>query len=396
MKTLRILATALALLQAGPVLALDRVLPAPRIKDNGDVRLSDDLKIGRYQGGKYIGTPDALTIQTLKAPLFSEAAGVLGRGIIFDSGGSVDTPTTFTMPANKQFDYMGWRQTIQQTGGSKVSWLDYDLIVNGGRADAPGVPGSNAYFHIGNITNNGPGTVAGSYSRVTIGTDNTGGNALAYKGGVTTRPGAGLTAGFQMNIDTTSAAKPVDYGYYLGTNNYGGFGYAPLNYGFLAAQNIRIEQALVQGFAGGAGDALRWLSVDGTTYLARIDKAGTASFTRLDIPNGPTLRSDRLTMPVQGVVSLPNANREFQLQSVDAGDRFRVIAGGVGEVISLDANQNLGVAGFTDRQGATKSILMPNGTCATAAPTGGGVLCVEGGALKYRGSSGTLTTIAPP
>ena len=28
-------------------------------------------------------------------------------------------------------------------------------------------------------------------------------------------------------------------------------------------------------------------------------------------------------------------------------------------------------------------------------PVGGGVLYVEGGALKFRGSSGTITTIAP-
>jgi hypothetical protein len=33
-------------------------------------------------------------------------------------------------------------------------------------------------------------------------------------------------------------------------------------------------------------------------------------------------------------------------------------------------------------------------TVPTTNPTGGGVLYVEGGALKYRGSSGTVTTIA--
>lgn len=33
-------------------------------------------------------------------------------------------------------------------------------------------------------------------------------------------------------------------------------------------------------------------------------------------------------------------------------------------------------------------------TVPTANPTGGGVLYVEAGALKYRGSSGTVTTIA--
>ena len=32
---------------------------------------------------------------------------------------------------------------------------------------------------------------------------------------------------------------------------------------------------------------------------------------------------------------------------------------------------------------------------APSTPTGGGVMYVEGGALKYKGSSGTVTTIAP-
>jgi hypothetical protein len=34
-------------------------------------------------------------------------------------------------------------------------------------------------------------------------------------------------------------------------------------------------------------------------------------------------------------------------------------------------------------------------TAPTTNPTGGGVLYVEAGALKYRGSSGTVTTIGP-
>jgi hypothetical protein len=38
---------------------------------------------------------------------------------------------------------------------------------------------------------------------------------------------------------------------------------------------------------------------------------------------------------------------------------------------------------------------LANATTAPASnPTGGGVLYVESGALKYRGSSGTVTTIA--
>jgi hypothetical protein len=35
------------------------------------------------------------------------------------------------------------------------------------------------------------------------------------------------------------------------------------------------------------------------------------------------------------------------------------------------------------------------GTPPTSNPTGGGILYVESGALKYRGSSGTITTLGP-
>ena len=40
-------------------------------------------------------------------------------------------------------------------------------------------------------------------------------------------------------------------------------------------------------------------------------------------------------------------------------------------------------------------LLMQNGTAPTASLAGGGIMYVEAGALKYRGSSGTVTTIGP-
>ena len=57
------LAVAFAFASTTGVLAFERILPAPRIKDNGEVRLSDDLRIGRFQGGKFISQPDAVQIQ---------------------------------------------------------------------------------------------------------------------------------------------------------------------------------------------------------------------------------------------------------------------------------------------------------------------------------------------
>ena len=41
-----------------------------------------------------------------------------------------------------------------------------------------------------------------------------------------------------------------------------------------------------------------------------------------------------------------------------------------------------------------KVIGIANGTAPSGTPTGGGVLYVESGALKFKGSSGTITPIA--
>jgi hypothetical protein len=63
------------------------------------------------------------------------------------------------------------------------------------------------------------------------------------------------------------------------------------------------------------------------------------------------------------------------------------------EVMRLDALGNLLVGLTTAGTTAAKTIQIANGTAPTANVTGG-QLYVEAGALKYRGSSGTVTTIA--
>jgi hypothetical protein len=61
--------------------------------------------------------------------------------------------------------------------------------------------------------------------------------------------------------------------------------------------------------------------------------------------------------------------------------------------MSLDASGNLLVGLTTAGTTAAKTIQIANGTAPTANVTGG-QLYVEAGALKYRGSSGTITTLA--
>ena len=63
------------------------------------------------------------------------------------------------------------------------------------------------------------------------------------------------------------------------------------------------------------------------------------------------------------------------------------------QALTLSAVGNLLLGGTSDPASAEKAIVIYNGT----APTGnisGGILYVESGALKYRGSSGTVTTLA--
>lgn len=61
--------------------------------------------------------------------------------------------------------------------------------------------------------------------------------------------------------------------------------------------------------------------------------------------------------------------------------------------LNLDSSGNLGLAGTSFGSGA-KVFFLANATAPSSNPTGGGILYVEGGALKFRGSSGTVTTIA--
>jgi hypothetical protein len=61
--------------------------------------------------------------------------------------------------------------------------------------------------------------------------------------------------------------------------------------------------------------------------------------------------------------------------------------------MTLDASGNLLVGLTTAGTTAAKTIQIANGTAPTANVTGG-QLYVESGALKFRGSSGTITTIA--
>ena len=72
--------------------------------------------------------------------------------------------------------------------------------------------------------------------------------------------------------------------------------------------------------------------------------------------------------------------------SQDASGLFWQTAGGVQIRDGIAGVTRLSIDGFGN-------IAIANSTSTPATPASGGVLYVEAGALKYRGSSGTITTL---
>lgn len=58
-------------------------------------------------------------------------------------------------------------------------------------------------------------------------------------------------------------------------------------------------------------------------------------------------------------------------------------------------NGNIGINGASYGAGSGVVFIANANTVPSANPVGGGIIYAEGGALKYRGSSGTVTTLAP-
>jgi hypothetical protein len=78
-----------------------------------------------------------------------------------------------------------------------------------------------------------------------------------------------------------------------------------------------------------------------------------------------------------------------------AGSNILTFSGNDGTMkVTIDNPGNVGVGVSTFGTSAAKVIGIADGTAPSTSPAGMGQLYVEAGALKYRGSSGTVTTIA--
>ncbi len=98
-----------------------------------------------------------------------------------------------------------------------------------------------------------------------------------------------------------------------------------------------------------------------------------------------------------------NSHVVVGIRDNDASDSFSIVSGGGNYmtdntfdtvVLNCKANGNVGVGTTSFGTSAAKVISIANGTAPTTSPANIGQLYVEAGSLKYRGSSGTVTTIA--
>ncbi len=80
------------------------------------------------------------------------------------------------------------------------------------------------------------------------------------------------------------------------------------------------------------------------------------------------------------------------LAATNASGQVRFYSGGTTRRLMITSDGQI-VIGTMSANGAASAINMTN-TSGVGTPTGGGILYVESGALRFRGSSGTITTVA--
>ena len=143
---------------------------------------------------------------------------------------------------------------------------------------------------------------------------------------------------------------------------------------------------------------------DPTTGFFRVS-AGTIRFQSAGVP-GVIFGADGIrpagggTAQFRGVAGAdatptfaPNRNDLNSGVGGDGAGSITLVSGSDVNLYAKSGNVGIGVTGFGSA--ANRVLGIANGTAPTTSPSGMGQLYVEGGALKYRGSSGTVTVLAP-
>jgi hypothetical protein len=152
-----------------------------------------------------------------------------------------------------------------------------------------------------------------------------------------------------------------------------------------------------------AGAAIRFCVSDTGTEAMRLNSTGlgvgagpglTGSSRRALTVNAPTGQLSILELAVNSVTTGYLFSNATQTSLVSQGATFLTFDTNSNERMRIDSAGNVGVGVSTFGISAAKVIGIADGTAPSTSPAGMGQLYVEAGALKYRGSSGTVTTLA--
>jgi uncharacterized protein (DUF1330 family) len=197
-----------------------------------------------------------------------------------------------------------------------------------------------------------------------------------------------------LGIGTTSPGTILDLGTSTG-QKISVYRNANIRYGF-GIETDTMRYYVPTGASNAVHSFGQISTTDGTTYTERmrLDSSGNLGI-------GTTSPVSKLD--VRGVISGGDGTiRTVISYTASAGvtgtltNHPYVIYANNAERARFEANGNIGLIGATSFGASSVGVVgIANATTVpTGNPTGGGVLYVESGALKYRGSSGTVTTIA--
>lgn len=145
----------------------------------------------------------------------------------------------------------------------------------------------------------------------------------------------------------------------------------------------RTDPAILMHFGSGATGGI-YGSNGNVGFSASSSFFFDALTTRVCVPSGSGYAIGGTTSPAHHVMLASASSGVMEVNNGTLGTYRDLIV------------RNLGVNGAVSAGGGVGIQFIANATTIpTTNPTGGGVLYVEAGALKYRGSSGTVTTLGP-